>query len=93
MYITRFNKEVLQVDEAEDQVLLTAFQVGLSQRISCFQTKNPPAAIADLLFKAQKYMNAEDVLASQGITKRRRREKKNEDPPKWRKEGQFTHSP
>ena len=37
MYITRFNKEVLQVDEAEDQVLLTAFQVGLSQRISYFQ--------------------------------------------------------
>ena len=38
-------------------------------------------------------MNAEDVLASKGITKRRRREKENEDPPKWRKEGKFTHSP
>ena len=37
MYVTRFNKEVLQVDKAEDQVLLTAFQAGLRSRTSCFR--------------------------------------------------------
>ena len=49
--------------------------------------------IANLLFKAQKYMNAKDILASKGITKWRRREKENKDHPERRNEGKFTHSP
>lgn len=32
MYVTKFNKEVLQVDEVEDQVLLTSFQAGQGRR-------------------------------------------------------------
>ena len=62
-YVTRFYKEVLQVDVAKDQVLLTAFQAGLRSEDFLFSiTKNPPATMTNLLFKAQKYMNAEDFL-------------------------------
>ena len=70
MYVTRFNKEVLQVEKVDDQVLLTAFQVGLRLEDFLFSiAKNPPATMADLLFKLQKYMNVEYVVASKGITK------------------------
>ena len=31
-YVTQFNKELLQVDDAEDQVILTTFQAGLLLR-------------------------------------------------------------
>ena len=53
MYVTRFNKEVLQADEAKDQVLLTTFQARLRSEDFLFSiTKNPQATIADQLFKA-----------------------------------------
>ena len=29
LYVTRFNKELLHVDKAEDQIILTTFQAGL----------------------------------------------------------------
>ena len=49
--------------------MLTAFQAGLRSEDFLFSiTKNSPATMADLLFKAQKYMNVEDVLASKEIT-------------------------
>ena len=93
MYVTRFNKEVLQVDKAEDLVLLTAFQAGLRSEDFLFSiTKNLPATMADLLFKAQKYMNVEDVLASKWISKRPRKEKESEDRPYHRKEGKLAHN-
>ena len=42
-YITRFNKELLQVDEVEDQVILTTFQVGFLPEDFLFSiTKSPP---------------------------------------------------
>ena len=89
----KIKKEVLQVDEAEDQVLLTAFQAGLRSEDFLFSiTKNPPGTMADLLLKAQKYMNAKDVLASKGITKRPRKEKESEDRLDRRKEGKLAHS-
>ena len=94
MYVTRFNKEFLQVDEAEDQVLLTAFQAGLRSEDFLFSiTKNPLTTVASLFLKAQKYMNTEDVLASKGIMKRSRKEKENEDRQNRKKEGELTHSP
>ena len=54
MYVTRFNKEVPQVDKAEDQVLFIAFQAGLRLEDFLFSiTKKPSVTMADLLFKAQ----------------------------------------
>ena len=51
-YVTRFNKELLQVDEAGDQVILTNFQAGLLPGDFFFSiTKNPPKIVTELLHK------------------------------------------
>ena len=54
-YVTRFIKELLQVDETEDQVILTTFQAGLLPRDFFFSiTKSPLKTVIELLRKAQK---------------------------------------
>ncbi|XP_023898769.1 uncharacterized protein LOC112010654 [Quercus suber] len=61
----RFNREVLEVDEAEGQVQLTTFKAGLrSKEFVVALAKSPPASKIDLLMKAQKYMKAEDALTA-----------------------------
>ena len=68
-----YNKELLQVDEAKDQVILTTFQAGLLPGDFFFSiTKSPLKAMAELLHKAQKYMNAEDVVTTKGVMTKRK---------------------
>ncbi|XP_075674869.1 uncharacterized protein LOC142644069 [Castanea sativa] len=75
-YVTRFNKELLQVDEAEDQVLLTTFQAKLLLGDLFFSiTKSPPKIVAELLCQAQKYMNVEDVVLAKEMKGKRKRDK------------------
>ena len=72
-YVMLYNKELLQVDEAKDQVILTTFQSGLLPGDFFFSiTKNPLKAVAKLLYKAQKYMNAEDVVTIKGVMTKRK---------------------
>ena len=72
-YVTRFNNELQQVDEIEDQVSLTTFQAGLLLGDFFFSiTKSPPKTVAKLLQKAQKYINAEDVVLARNEGKRKR---------------------
>ena len=60
-----FTWETLEVDEANDKVQLTTFKVGLRSRdLVASLAKNPPKTMAEMLLKAQKYMNAEDALAA-----------------------------
>ena len=74
-YVTQFNKQLLQVDEAEDQVILTTFQVGLLPGDFFFLiTKSPPKTIAELLRKAQKYMNAKDAMLAKEMKGKRKRD-------------------
>ena len=64
-YMKWFNKEVLEVDEAEDQAQLTTFKARLrSKEFVVALAKSPLASMTSLLMKAQKYMNAEDALAA-----------------------------
>ncbi|XP_065623282.1 uncharacterized protein LOC136064862 [Quercus suber] len=64
-YVKRFTRETLEVDEADDMVQLTTFKAGLKSReLVTSLAKNPPKTMAEMLLKAQKYMNAEDALAS-----------------------------
>ena len=73
--VTRFNKELLQVNEAEDQVILTTFQAGLLPGDFFFSiTKSPPKTIAMLLRKSQKYINAEDEVLAKEMKGKRKRE-------------------
>lgn len=52
-YVTHFKKELLQVDKAEDQVILTTFQAGLLHGDFFFSiAKSPLKIVAKLLHKA-----------------------------------------
>ena len=52
-YVKRFNKAVLEIDEADDQVIMTTFQVGLNNPNFIFSLgKTPPTSMTDLLSKA-----------------------------------------
>ena len=62
-YITRFNKEVLSIDEADDKILVAAFTSELRKSEFLFSLyKNDQKTMTDVLYRATKYMNAEDAL-------------------------------
>ena len=68
-YVKHFNKAMLEIDEASDQVIMMTFQAGLNNPNLIFSLgKTPPTSMKDLLFKAQKYMNGEDTLTAKGLT-------------------------
>ena len=62
-YIARFNKEALSIDEANDKILMATFMNGLRMGKFLFSLyKNDPKTMSDVLYRATKYMNAEDAL-------------------------------
>ena len=62
-YITRFNKEALSIDEADNKILVAAFTNGLQKGKFLFSLyKNDLMTMSDVLYRATKYMNAEDAL-------------------------------
>ena len=62
-YITRFNKEALSIDEANDKILVATFTNGLRKGKFLFSLyKNDPKTMTKVLYRATKYMNAEDML-------------------------------
>ena len=62
-YITRFNKEAILIDEADDKILMAAFTNGLQKGKFMFSLhKNNPKTMLNVLYRAIKYMNAEDAL-------------------------------
>ena len=64
-YVKRFTWETLEVDEVNDKVQLTTFKARLRSRdLVASLEKNPPKIMAEMLLKAQKYMNAEDAVAA-----------------------------
>ena len=64
-YITCFNKEALSIDEADDKILVAAFTNGLQKGKFLFCLyKNDLKTMTDVLYRATKYMNAEDTLLS-----------------------------
>ena len=76
-YITRFNKEALSIDEANDKILMATFTNGLRKGKFLFSLyKNNPKTMLDVLYRAIKYMNAEDALLAreERPTKRERQE-------------------
>ena len=64
-YMKGFTRETLEVDEADDKVQLTTFKAGLRSRdLVALLAKNPLRTMAEMLLKTQKYMNAEDAMAT-----------------------------
>ncbi|XP_059664019.1 uncharacterized protein LOC132309752 [Cornus florida] len=63
-YISRFNTEMLQVEEADDKVALTAFMGRLqtSRFLFSLSEEPPTTSMAELLVRAKRHMNAEDAM-------------------------------
>uniref|UniRef100_A0A2N9HFN3 RNase H type-1 domain-containing protein n=1 Tax=Fagus sylvatica TaxID=28930 RepID=A0A2N9HFN3_FAGSY len=73
-YLTKFNREVLLVDEAHDKVVLIAFIFGPQPCNFLFSMyKDPPSTMAEMMYEAQKYMNEEDALQARDVTSRKKR--------------------
>ena len=83
-YITRFNKEALSIDEADDKILVAAFTNVLRKGKFLFSLyKNDLKTLSEVLYRATKYMNAEDaLLASEEKPTKREREWKTRDRTK-----------
>ena len=78
-YVKRFSKTVLEIDEANDQVIMMPFQARLNNLDLVFSLgKTLPTTMTNLLFKAQKYMNREDALIANGIDGKQKMEEINE---------------
>ena len=72
-YITRFNKEALSIDKVDDKILVAAFTNGLRKGKFLFSLyKNDPKTISEVLYRATKYMNAEDALSAREDKPRKR---------------------
>ena len=89
-YVQRFNAESLKIDIPDEKFAITAFIAGLgvqSKDLMFSISKNPQASMAEVLTKAEKYINGEEALISKkesssthkeksGIDKRRGRSPK-----------------
>ena len=65
-YIARFNKKALSIDEADNKILVAAFTNGLRKGKFPFSLyKNDPKTMSDVVYRANKYMNAEDAFLTQ----------------------------
>ena len=75
------------MDEADEKVQLTTFKARLKSREFVVSlAKNPPKMMAEMLLKAQKYMNADDALATiEGVEKPKEKKKEKEDDQRGRK--------
>ena len=72
-YMACFNKEALSIDEADDKILVAAFTNVLQKGKFLFSLyKNDSKTMSDVLYRATKYMNAENTLLTR--EKRERQE-------------------
>ena len=66
-YVQRFNAESLKVDIPDEKFEITVFIAGLgfqSKDLMFTISKNPQASMAEVLAKAEKYINGEEALIS-----------------------------
>ena len=83
----------MEVDEANEKVLLTTFKAGLkSKEFVVSLAKNPLKKMAEMLLKVQNYMNAKDALAAiEGVEKPKEKKKEKEDDRRGWKRDQVDH--
>ena len=74
----RFNAESLKIDMPDEKFTITAFISGLgvqSKDLMFSILKNPQASMAEVLAKAEKYINGEEALISKRESSSTRKEK------------------
>ena len=77
-YVQRFNAKSLKIDVPDEKFVITAFIAGLgvqSKDLMFSISKNPQASMAEVLAKAEKYINGEEALISKRESSSTRKEK------------------
>ena len=77
-YVQRFNAESLKIDIPDEKFAITAFiaELGVPSKDLMFSiSKNPQASMAEVLSKAEKYINGEEALISKKESSSTRKEK------------------
>ena len=83
----RFNAESLKVDIPDEKFAITAFIAGLgvqSKDLMFSISKNPQASMAEVLAKAEKYINGEEALISKKESSSTHKEKSETDKRRGR---------
>ncbi|XP_030958759.1 uncharacterized protein LOC115980670 [Quercus lobata] len=84
-FITCFNREALTVDEMDDKLLLVAFHNIVNFDLFIHKLyEQEPQTIAELVYSAQSFMNAEDAIIAK---KRKKAEQMEADLPCHPKQG------
>ena len=86
-YVQRFNVESLKVDILDEKFSITAFIVGLgvqSKDLMFSISKNPQESMAEVLAKAEKYINGEEALISKRGSSSTQKEKSRGDKKRER---------
>jgi hypothetical protein len=92
-YLTKFNREVLLVNEVDDKFILTAFMSDLQPENFLFSMyKDPPSTMAEMMYEAQKYMNGEDAMQARDVASGKKKKFDMDDRPSdSRAKSQRTH--
>ena len=86
-YVQRFNAESLKIDISDEKFAITAFIAGLgmqSKDLMFSISKNPQAIMAEVLAKAEKYINGEEALISEKESSSTHNEKSGTDKRRGR---------
>ena len=86
-YVQRFNAESLKVDIPDEKFVITAFIANLrvkSKDLMFSISKNPQASMAEVLAKAEKYINREEALISKKESSSAHKEKSGTDKQRGR---------
>ena len=81
-YVQRFNAESQKIDIPDEKFAITAFIAGLgvqSKDLMFSISKNPQASMAEVLAKAEKYINGEEALISKKESSSTHKEKSRTD--------------
>ena len=86
-YVQRFNAKSLKVDIPDEKLAITAFiaDLGIQSKDLMFSiSKNPQASMAEVLAKAEKYINGEEALISKKESSSTHKEKSGTDKRRGR---------
>jgi hypothetical protein len=95
-FVHRFNEEAMKIDRPKEDVTVTAFMVGLQKGDFLYDLcKDPPETLSELLYEAQKHMNAKDALEAMDDPppKRRKETEARQQEPAKQKVPKFTENP
>ena len=71
-YITCFNKKALSIEEVDDKILVVVTNRLRKGKFLFSLYKNDPKTMSDVLYRATKYMNAENALLARKEKLRKR---------------------